>query len=72
MEVIMTISNTSAAFIRSDRVLYWRQVKRSMRELSERARSRHEVGTLSDDRVREEGLSHGEAEFKASKPFWTA
>lgn len=36
----MNISNMSATFIRSDRVLYWRDVKRLIRDRRERVPSR--------------------------------
>ena len=38
----MNISNMSATFIRSDRVLYWRDVKRLIRDRRERVPSRSE------------------------------
>jgi uncharacterized protein YjiS (DUF1127 family) len=71
MEVVMNMSNMSAAFIGADRALYWRDVKRLIRGRWQRARSRYELESLSDENLRDVGLTRGEAEFEASKPFWT-
>jgi uncharacterized protein YjiS (DUF1127 family) len=35
-------------------------------------RSRHELEGLSDVTLRDIGLSRGQADFEASKPFWMA
>ncbi len=65
----MNISNMSAAFIGTDRVLYWRDVKRLIRDRRERVPSRSELTSLSDNGLRAGGLSRGEADFEASKSF---
>ena len=48
----------------------WCQVKRHFAEWRSRARSRHELMYLSDRTLRDIGVSHCEAMFEGSKPFW--
>lgn len=64
----MNISNMSATFIRSDRVLYWRDVKRLIRDRRERVPSRSKSTSLSDSGPRAGELLRGEAVLEASTP----
>lgn len=45
-------------------------VRGTLRTWRERARSRRELRELDDYLLRDIGVSRGEADFIASKPFW--
>jgi len=64
----MNISNMSAAFIRTDRALYWRDVKRRIRDRRERVPSRSDSTSLGDSGPRTGGLLRSEAVLEASTP----
>ena len=43
-----------------------------MREWRQRSRERAQLAELDDRMLRDIGLTHGDAEFLANKPFWRA
>jgi uncharacterized protein YjiS (DUF1127 family) len=42
----------------------------TLREWRRRSRDRAQLATLDDRMLRDIGLTHGDAEFLANKPFW--
>ena len=48
----------------------WTAVSRTFAAWRRRAHERRELGTLDHRTIRDLGLSPGEVQFEASKPFW--
>jgi len=66
----MSLTNLSVAGVRSRTPSHRRAFKQLLVASWQRLRSRYELASLSEDSLRDIGLSRGEAEFEASKPFW--
>jgi len=64
--------NLDFTIIRPRRVSVWSQVKQCLTEWRRRARPRQELMYLGAMELNDIGMSRGEAEFEASKPFWQA
>ena len=63
-------SSTNAACVGAHRSSPWGQLNLLLDEWWQRSRSRNELESLDDAMLRDIGLSHREAGFDASKPFW--
>ena len=63
-------SSTNAACVGAYRSSPWGQLNLLLDEWWQRSRSRNELESLDDAMLRDIGLSHREAGFDASKPFW--
>ena len=50
----------------------WNQVKRQFAEWRRRSSSRHELQYLSDEALRDIGVTSCEVHREATKPFWMA
>jgi uncharacterized protein YjiS (DUF1127 family) len=70
MERAMSTMNLGITTSRSFRRSRWHQLQHHIGEWRQRARSRHELTTLSDGGLRDIGLSRCDAGFESSKPFW--
>jgi uncharacterized protein YjiS (DUF1127 family) len=69
MEPAMTITFTSFSLHHRPR---WNQMKQQFSEWRRRARSRHELYGLSDQTLRDIGVSRCDAQHEGNKPFWMA
>jgi uncharacterized protein YjiS (DUF1127 family) len=65
------VSTLSLGTIRS-RGVFWNRMKRHFGEWRYRMRSRAELSGLDESSLQDIGLSHGSADYEASKPFWMA
>ena len=65
------MSTTSMTF-RTYRLSRWDQMKRGISEWHRRSRSRHELEMLSDETLRDIGITRCEAHREMNKPFWMA
>ena len=63
-------TGTNAARGGAHRSSPWGQLNLLLHEWWQRSRSRNELESLDDAMLRDVGLSHREAGFDASKPFW--
>ena len=63
----MSISTMSAAHLRTDRPLRWKQMKRLLRERQQREQSRCEPEGRSNQGLSNLELSRAELDFEASK-----
>lgn len=54
------------------RASYWNQVRSQFVEWRRRSHSRHELQFLSDQTLRDIGLTRCEVHREATKPFWMA
>jgi uncharacterized protein YjiS (DUF1127 family) len=63
-------NSTNAACVGAHRSSPWGQLNLLLDEWWQRSRSRNELESLDDAMLRDIGLSHREAGFDASKPFW--
>jgi len=69
----MSVMNVDAGSFRRQRsasILALSQ--KYVRECWQLSRSRYELESLSDEGLRDIGLSSSEAKFEGSKPFWAA
>jgi len=69
VEAVMS-TGTNAARGGAHRSSPWGQLNLLLHEWWQRSRSRNELESLDDAMLRDVGLSHREAGFDASKPFW--
>jgi uncharacterized protein YjiS (DUF1127 family) len=69
MEPAMNMTITTYGMRRSS---YWNQVKSQFAEWRRRSYSRHELQSLSDQTLRDIGLTRCEVHREATKPFWMA
>jgi uncharacterized protein YjiS (DUF1127 family) len=67
MEQVMTTNIKNTSLLRVSR---WSRFGQSIGEWRRRARSRHELMTLSDAGLRDIGISRCDLEREARKPFW--
>lgn len=49
---------------------WWRQARQTIRTWSQRTAERHQLWDLSDNDLRDMGVSRLDAIAEASKPFW--
>jgi uncharacterized protein YjiS (DUF1127 family) len=63
-------TSTNAACVGAHRSSPWGQLNLLLDEWWQRSRSRNELESLDDAMLGDVGLSHREAGFDASKPFW--
>jgi uncharacterized protein YjiS (DUF1127 family) len=68
----MSITNLSAAALRSRRLPRWSELQALFQEWRVRSRTRYELGSLSDRELWGMRLNGIEAGNEASKPFWEA
>jgi uncharacterized protein YjiS (DUF1127 family) len=66
MEQTMSAMNLSASYGRSR----WSETKTLIGRWWQRIYSRYELMRLDESSLRDIGLTRGEAEFEAVKPFW--
>ncbi|MFZ0424432.1 MAG: DUF1127 domain-containing protein [Xanthobacteraceae bacterium] len=64
--------NMSITTYGSRRASYWNQVRSQFAEWRRRSYSRHELQFLSDQTLRDIGLTACEVHREATKPFWMA
>jgi uncharacterized protein YjiS (DUF1127 family) len=69
MEPAMTITFTSS---RMNHRSHWNEMKQQFAEWRRRARSRNELHSLSDQTLRDIGVSRCDVHREVSKPFWMA
>jgi uncharacterized protein YjiS (DUF1127 family) len=69
MEPAMNMTITSYG---SRRASYWSQVKGQFAEWRRRSHSRHELEFLTDQTLRDIGLTRCEFHRELTKPFWMA
>jgi uncharacterized protein YjiS (DUF1127 family) len=50
----------------------WRSLLEILREWQSRIRSRRQIAKLDDCTIRDLGISPGQMQFEAQKPFWRA
>jgi len=62
----MNLSSSAAGYRR----LVWGEIKVLIGRCRERVYSRYELMSLNEGDLRDIGLTRGEAEFEAAKPFW--
>ena len=65
----MSAMNLSSSAVRY-RQSRWGKLKVLIGRWRERIYSRHELMSLNERDLRDIGLTRGEAEFEAAKPFW--
>ncbi len=68
----MSTMSLKVASGRRHRALRWSQVKQHLAEWRYCARSRRELMNLSDECLRDIGISRCDVMFESSKPFWMA
>ena len=72
MEEAMSTISLEVSSDRRRQASLWTQLKHGLAEWRLRARLRRELVNLSDETLRDIGMSRGWADFEASKPFWMA
>jgi uncharacterized protein YjiS (DUF1127 family) len=66
----MNTADFSAVSLRASRAARKLELRARIVQWWQRLRSRYELTSLDEAGLRDIGLSHSEAEFESSKPFW--